>query len=155
MRRLFVLGIVIGMMTVSAGAAVADAPGDKGAERWTEYGVEVLDDLCAFPIMETNEAHWMFTPSGVLILQGFYELSNPATGTSYAGNWTESWKVSDKGIHGSGVFWKLTVPGHGLVLIDAGYRLYGGPPDYELMVVHGPSSFEYDGGLDEFCELME
>lgn len=154
MRRMLLAAMVFGLVVASAGTAVATQPGEVGAERWTEFGEEVIDDLCEFPIVETNEAHWMITPSGNLILQGFYTLSNPISGTSYDGNWTETWKVSDKGIQGNGVLWKLTIPGFGLVLIDSGYRLYSGPPDYELLIVRGPSSFSYEGGLDEFCAVM-
>ena len=154
MRRILWAAMVFGLVAASPGSAAATQPEDVGAERWTEYGEEVIEGMCAFPIVERNEAHWMITPSGNLVLHGFYELSNPISGTSYAGNWTETWKVSDKGIQGNGVLWKLTVPGLGLVLIDSGYRLYSGPPDYELLIVHGPSSFSYEGGLDEFCAVM-
>jgi hypothetical protein len=151
---MIVLILAVGMLTAATvGTAAAQQPDGVGAERWTEYGHEVFDLGCAFPIVEDNVAHWMVNPSGNLHLQGFYTLSNPVSGKSVTGNWSENWTFSDRGIQGAGLFWKATVPGYGIVLIDAGYRLYGGPPDFPLLIVRGPSSFA-SGGMAEFCDLL-
>jgi hypothetical protein len=155
MRRFFMLTVAIAVLSVAMiGTASADKPEDVGAMRWTEYGHEEFDLGCSFPIVEDNEAHWMITPSGNLILQGFYTLSNPQSGKAYTGNWTETWKVTERGIQGNGLFWIVTVPGHGLVLIQAGYLLFGGPPDFPLLVERGPNTFADSSDLAAFCELM-
>ena len=155
MRRhlaFIVAGALFSIATV--GIAAADQPDDVGAVRWTEYGHEEFDLGCDFPIVEDNEAHWMITPNGNLILQGFYTLSNPLSGKAFTGNWVETWKFTDRGIQGNGLFWKLTVPGYGLVLIESGYKLFGGPPDFPLLDQRGPSTFDNADDLAAFCEMM-
>jgi hypothetical protein len=152
MRRFLVLTLAVALLTVMAvGTAAAQGPDVEGSESWF---TETIDDIgfCAFPVALHSTVHEVITPSGVQHWHGFESYTNPANGKSFASTWSESWKFGNKGIQGNGVLWKLTVPGYGVVLLEAGFVLYGGPPDYEFIRGAGPS---IDGAaIEAFCDLM-
>ena len=152
MRRIFVLVLSVGMLSVAAaGTAVAQGPDVEGSESWF---TETIPDVgfCDFPVALHSTVHEVVTPSGVWHLNGFELFVNPATGEAYGGSWAETWKFGSKGIQGNGVFWKLTIPGYGVVLLDGGYVLFGGPPEYQFIRDAGPSLDA--GAIDAFCDLM-
>jgi hypothetical protein len=152
MRRLFVLIVAVGMLTAATvGSAAAQGPDIEGSDSWFTEGIDDIR-LCDFPVALYSTVHQVITPSGVEHWQGFETFVNPATGESYGGTWSESWKYGAKGIQGNGVLWKLTIPGYGVVLLEAGFVLYGGPPDFEFIRGAGPY---IDGAAAEaFCDLM-
>jgi hypothetical protein len=151
-RRLLIAAAALALIIVSAGAATA---GEKGAERFQTAGTATYDDWCAFDVVEVDTATWMFTPSGKLMIIGHNTLTNPDNGRSVAGRWVENWPLTgEDGIHGSGLFWQVTVPGHGIILLESGYLLFGGPPEYPLLVQHGPSSFASAGDMEAFCGYL-
>ena len=149
MRGILTVTLAAGLVSVAAaGTVVAESP----VSRFSETIPDI--ELCDFPVTLHSEVQEVITRSGVQHWSGKEQYVNPATGTAYDATWAESWRMKRDGtIQGAGSLWKLTVPGRGVVLVDAGYRLYDGPPDYEFLAGHGPS-FD-DTMLEEFCELME
>ena len=152
MRRILVLILAVGMLTAATvGAAAAQGPDAERSESWF---TETIPDIgfCDFPVALHSTVHEVVTPSGAWHLNGFEQFINPATGEAYGGSWSETWTFGKKGIQGNGVFWKLPIPGYGVVLLDGGYMLLGGPPDYEFIRGAGPSLNA--GAIEAFCDLM-
>lgn len=152
MRRFSTVILAVGLLTAATvGSAAAQGPDTEASESWF---TEVIDDIgfCDFPVALHSTVHEVVTPSGVWHLNGTETYLNPATGEAYGGSWSESWTFGDKGIQGNGVFWKLTIPGYGVVLLSSGYQLFGGPPDYEFL--RGAGTYIDEADVEAFCDLM-